>query len=144
MNMASKIGQSGVTVAAGKGFQRLVKYLLEKGANVNQQDESGYTALMDAAYNNYVEVVKVLLEHGADVNMKTKEGYSAHHYASLDGNVATLTLLEEVVDFNIHDDADANGITPLMNALGKNKTDVIKHLVEDLKVDVNKPNLNGT
>lgn len=50
---------------------RLVKLLLDKGANVNLADNSGYTALIDAARNNgleYQTIVKLLLDHGANVH----------------------------------------------------------------------------
>lgn len=49
----------------------LVKLLLDKGANVNEADELGYTALIDASREGgpeYTTIVKQLIERGADVH----------------------------------------------------------------------------
>lgn len=47
----------------------LAKKLLTLGANVNDQDELGYTALAYAAKKGNVDMVELLLDHGADPNM---------------------------------------------------------------------------
>ena len=47
--------------AAEKGNLGIVKALLEKGADVNIQDQVGATALMQAAGGGNLEVVKLLL-----------------------------------------------------------------------------------
>jgi ankyrin repeat protein len=57
--------------AAFAGHTEVVKFLLEKGAEVNAKGTiGGTTALMVASQNGHAEVVKVLLEKGADVNVK--------------------------------------------------------------------------
>ena len=43
------------------GHTEVVKLLLEKGAQVDIQDSSGWTALMDAGLKGHTEVVKLLL-----------------------------------------------------------------------------------
>lgn len=50
---------------------------IEKGADVNIQDNNGWTPLIHAAYNSCEKNVKYLLKHGADVNIKTKDGQNA-------------------------------------------------------------------
>ena len=54
--------------AAAAGRIRAVRYLLGKGAGVNEKDPIGLTALMLAAAGGHLEVVKVLLAAGADPN----------------------------------------------------------------------------
>ena len=44
----------------------LVKLLLERGANVNIQNNYGSTALIRASKYGHLEVIKLLLEKGAD------------------------------------------------------------------------------
>jgi ankyrin repeat protein len=52
----------------------LIDLLLQHGANINQQDERGYTPLHEAAALNEEEAVKLLVERGAAINAKTNEG----------------------------------------------------------------------
>ena len=63
-----------------------VKRLLEAGANVNIQNNRGYTALIDASYKGHTEIVKLLLEYKANVNIQNKYGYTALICASSSGH----------------------------------------------------------
>jgi ankyrin repeat protein len=47
------------------------------GADINFQDDEGFTVLMDAVYDDKPSVVKILLEAGADKNLKNSDGRSA-------------------------------------------------------------------
>jgi ankyrin repeat protein len=54
----------------------LVKWLLDKGADVNLADKSGYTALTDAAHNDgpeYTAIVKLLIERDANIHARHDE-----------------------------------------------------------------------
>ena len=48
----------------------IVRYLLERGANVAAQDKMGFSALHFAVQNANLDLVKLLLDAGADVNLK--------------------------------------------------------------------------
>ena len=58
-----------------------VRYLLDKGANVNAQDERGRSALMLAVWNKNLEMCKLLLARGADINLTGDEGVTALSFA---------------------------------------------------------------
>ncbi|XP_026228977.1 ankyrin repeat domain-containing protein 34A [Anabas testudineus] len=74
--------------------QRMVKYLLEKGADPNIPDKSGRTALMHAcAEQAGKEVVSLLLENGADPSLKDYSGSSALVHAINKGDRDTLQVL---------------------------------------------------
>ena len=70
-------------LAASWGHPETVGALLAKGANVNEQDQEGRTALMLAAFNdraddnNRVAVVELLLGRQADVNLQDNKGKTA-------------------------------------------------------------------
>ena len=51
----------------------VIKFLIEKGANVNYVQYNGETTLMAAASINNEEIVKLLIEKGANVNAEDKE-----------------------------------------------------------------------
>lgn len=53
---------------------KYVKYLIEKGANVNAKDVYGYTPLFLAQGLNNTEIVNVLINAGADINAQAKNG----------------------------------------------------------------------
>lgn len=55
-------------IAAENNNIFLVKLLLEKGADVDEESIDGYTALYSIAELGYIECAKILIEHGADVN----------------------------------------------------------------------------
>lgn len=52
----------------------MINLLLDAGANINAQDESGSTALIMASMNAHPEIVKLLLQRGANVNQVNKFG----------------------------------------------------------------------
>jgi hypothetical protein len=51
-----------------------VKVLLNKGANINAQDNYGLTTLMHSVLERQVEISKYLIKSGADINVKNQEG----------------------------------------------------------------------
>lgn len=60
--------------AVRKGWVAMISTLLNAGADVNRQDESGITPLMEAALSNQVESARFLLEAGADVDKVDTDG----------------------------------------------------------------------
>jgi hypothetical protein len=79
--------------------QETVKMLLKAGANVNDQDEIGWTALMYAAISpekdSTEETIKILLEAGADINIQDKDGWTALALGKKYGTNTTVKLLQE-------------------------------------------------
>jgi hypothetical protein len=67
VNHALGDGETALTSAVRGGHVDIVRFLLAKGADVNQQNWlSNRTPLMLAANSGDTEMIKVLLEHGAD------------------------------------------------------------------------------
>ena len=65
------------------GTENIVKMLLDKSADVNIQDNKGYTALMYATrHSTSTENIKMLLDKSADVNIQDNKGYTALMYAT--------------------------------------------------------------
>ena len=61
-------------LAAHCGLARTVKAMLAAGADVNQQDTWGGTALHDAAFEGQRQVTKILLAAGANPKRRRKDG----------------------------------------------------------------------
>jgi len=49
----------------------ILKAMLDHGANINVQDEAGYTVLIIAAASDHAETVKLLLDRGANTAIKS-------------------------------------------------------------------------
>jgi len=71
VNDADAWGVSATTLAAHSGFDDLVRFLLDKGANPNAEGP-GFTALHEAIMRRDEPMVADLLDHGADPNTPLK------------------------------------------------------------------------
>jgi ankyrin repeat protein len=71
VNDADAWGVSAVTLAAHSGFEEMVEFLLEKGADPNVAGP-GFTGLHEAVMRRNERIVAALLDHGADANMPLK------------------------------------------------------------------------
>jgi ankyrin repeat protein len=60
--------------AALKSESKVVKLLLEKGADVTIANREGWTPLNSASYNGHVDIVKLLLEKGVNIIATNREG----------------------------------------------------------------------
>lgn len=80
-----------LTMAASN--KDIVKLLLEKGANIDQQDTYGDTLLIKTVANNDCEIVKLALEYKANVNLLDNDGRSALFYATSRGKTEYVKLL---------------------------------------------------
>ena len=64
-------------LAAERGHESMVNFLLSKGVEIDGKDDTGNTALMLAANSNRIRVVEILLDVGADINATCKKGNCA-------------------------------------------------------------------
>lgn len=72
--------------------------LLDKGADLNQQDAVGGTALIYAARNGQQEIVRILLERGANISIQTHAGKSVAEIARANGYHVIAEQIEGYVE----------------------------------------------
>lgn len=58
------------------GDEKIVRMLIEKGANINAVDENANSALILAASLGFEPIVQVLIEKSANINARNNEGNS--------------------------------------------------------------------
>ena len=82
-------------IASWSGDFEIVKFLVEKGACINQVDrKNGYTALIKASIKNRVDIATYLVEKGADKSISSFEGKTALDYAIKNNNKELVAMLE--------------------------------------------------
>lgn len=113
--------------AARNGHFSIVKYLVEKGFDVNTRDECQCTALHSAMGGRHVNIVKYLVEHGSDVNARQYHGFTVLHVAAERGD---LDLVEYFVEHggNIELRSYDDGMTALDYAREKGQKRVVSYL----------------
>ena len=94
--------------SAAHGSIDCAKYLLDKGANVNLKNFSGFTALHWAAFTGRTETLELLIEKGAEVESKTEDGRTPLHIASLRGH---LEFVEELLKLESENKVDINSVS---------------------------------
>jgi ankyrin repeat protein len=154
-------------VAEPSGHETVAILLIERGANVNQADKFGMTALHHAVETRKPALLKTLIARGANLNAQLVQGLpfrrgdyvsrggyggaTAFWLAAMNGEVEMMrTLAAAGADWRL---PSRNGTTPLMVAAGLGQTDsrivsesrlldAVKFIV-GLGGDVNEANAGG-
>lgn len=114
--------ESPLTLAACGGHVELAELLLERGANIEEVNDEGYTPLMEAAREGHLCVVKTLLKHHALVNAKTEETQeTALTLAACGGFLDVVDLL-----LKAGADIELGASTPLMEAAQEGHLQVVR------------------
>ena len=103
-------------LAALGGHTETVRALVSAGANVNAQNEDGWSPVHFAAGRGEVETVLALVSTGADIQMQNQSGFGPWYYYS-HSDEENWTLL------------DQGGWTPLHVAALKGHTEVASALI---------------
>ena len=85
----------GLLEAARDGDAKVVRALIEAGADVNEADAAGETPLFRAAGEGHEAVVKALIEAGADVAKGASDGTTPVCVAASRGHELTVKALIE-------------------------------------------------
>ena len=122
-----------MNAAAGHSLPRFYS-ILQAGADVNAQSQTGFTALMAASSAGNVEMVRVLVERGARVNDKTIDSRTALHYAVERPNTVDVipVLLKAGADMNAKLGSTAQhlaGASPLIIAAAMGNVPAVKLLL---------------
>lgn len=104
--------------AASEGDLEEVKILIEKGININGQDDEGSTALIAAALAGHTEIINFLISKGADINIADNYGHTALTMVVEEGNYEMANLL---INLGADTIKGPEGTTVLMDTNAENK-----------------------
>jgi ankyrin repeat protein len=97
VNWKDMSGNTALMRASQNGHVEIVRLLLEKGAQIDTQSNTGFTALMAASFaSGTIECVRLLLEKGANMYIKNKHGKTVKDVAKSKGHADIIQLLDEV------------------------------------------------
>ena len=65
-------GRVALSAAAFNGHEECVRYLLERGAEIDKQNSADCTALFCAASQGHAKIVRILLDAGADPGIRSE------------------------------------------------------------------------
>ena len=124
--------------AAGRGDEEAVRDLLNRGADANEVDARGRTAVTAAVYAGSAVVVRLLVDAGADVDRQDET--RANAFLAL-GETGDVDVLDEV----LRADPDVRrtnrfGGTALIPAADRGHVEMVRALLERTKVDVDHVN----
>ena len=126
--------------AAESGNIHTVERLLRDGADIEQRDWRGRTALLAATHGNQVETARMLISAGADVNAKDAIDDSPYLYAGARGHLEILELtLAHGADLR---STNRYGGTALIPAAERGHVETVQRLIE-AGVDVDHVNRLG-
>ncbi|MEE2742595.1 MAG: ankyrin repeat domain-containing protein [Bdellovibrionota bacterium] len=115
-----------------KADERIISYLIGKGANVNAKGKEGMTSLHQVAKRGDWQIAKVLINSGADYHWQDDEGQTPLHVVE---NVKTAQLLlQKGAD---KESCDRDGRTPLHKACESENINLVQFLIrEGAKINV--------
>lgn len=91
----NKTGSTALVFASYYSDEEIVNLLLQKGADVNTENNVKNTPLMLAARKGNLKILKRLLQSGAAVNSQNIAGETALHNSSIEGHYEIARLLIE-------------------------------------------------
>ncbi len=91
-------------IAAAKKYAKIIEILLEKNAEIDLQDNDGWTALVPAINTKDKNIVQFLLDKGANINIRDKNGNTPLMFA-------TSKQFKEMVELLLNNSADLHAIT---------------------------------
>lgn len=123
-----------LTIASYNGYYDIVKYLVEKGANVHLRNDNNNNALINASMQGHDKIVTLLLDNEAKINSRGSCGKTALHFAADKQHAEVVKILADRGCYiNPQDDYQR---IPLTYASWRGNAEVIKTLAEN-NADVN-------
>lgn len=115
-------------IAATLGDVESVHVLLAQGADADNPDLDGRTAVIEAAWRGYPRIIKSLIDNGAKLSATDHTGKNALMWAAINGHAPVIkSLLAAGAPLN---DQDNEGISALMRAAWNGHMDTVKVLLE--------------
>ena len=138
INHQNQDGNTAAHLAIAKGHTECLRLLAGTGkVDFNIKNKWGNTPLFRALFHGHTDIVDILLKiPGIDFNVKTETGRTLARAAVRGGVLSSVESLASQEKFDCWNIPDENGNTPVMKALRRGKTDIVRVLVDCPRVDL--------
>lgn len=152
INARTKDGRTALMLGAcsGKESHIIVKMLLKGGANINDVDSDGKTALIYAVEHHNIDTTKYLIDAGSDLNVKTKYGRTALLQCVVSRNYSKFEILKQLItagaDVNVMDNNGYSAINWVVREGFNSDPDEVAEVIKLMigkKVDLTKKDATG-
>jgi len=132
INCTNNEGQTPLHDAIWCGNLDMIICLIANGANVNEQDNGGWSSLhlVASMYDegDYNDIVKYLVDHGAIIDIPDKRQRTPLYIAI---RSKSLNIVKFLVDNGANvNHVDADNTTPLIDAARGGKLEIVKYLLD--------------
>lgn len=128
VDFEKKDGRTAAWLAAYRGHQAVLEYLIESGVNLKAKDADGWVPLLLAAGAGHTAVIQSLLKHGIDLEATDNDGWTALFWAVYKGqNYVVQYLLSQNASMETQ---DKDGWTPLLLAVAQDYEAIVQSLVD--------------
>jgi len=115
VNIRSGSQQTSLMIACHYGHIEILKILCERGAQINCQDNTKFTALLYCIKQGFIPHAAYLLQQEADLKISDLNGCTVVHWAAFRNNVFMLKVFKRLgLELN---GTDLTGMTPLDRAV---------------------------
>jgi ankyrin repeat protein len=136
VEVKDKQGRTALAYACEKGYECLVKWLLDAGASTSA-DSDGYTPVECAAKHGHAAILKHLIKAHAYLESRDKTHRTPLSWAAERGHYAVVKLLLETRKVDINTKDEPHQRTPLLWAAEHGHDAIVKLLLETHVVDLN-------
>ena len=141
INCIDKIGYSLLKLAIQNNDENILRFLVDKGADINAKGFNGNSSLHLALLNDKLEIVRFLVDKGADINSEDKYGNSLIHISVKYGKLEIVRFLidNKYVDVN---SKNSKGDSLLHIAVLHDEFEIVQFLVDKV-ADINAQDSEG-
>ncbi|RLU18410.1 hypothetical protein DMN91_008767 [Ooceraea biroi] len=116
-------------IASHKSNLEMVRYLVDKGFDINDKTSFGYTPMQIAATEGHKDTIEFFLSKGLNINDLGTNNQTLLHYATTRGHLAVVEyLISQGIDVNAQ---DKNGVSPMHIAASFGYKNVIEILLKN-------------
>jgi len=132
IDVKTNAGQTPLHLACEAGKPYMVSFLLEKGADIEAQDEEGMTPIFSALKGSN-KALEILCENGANINHKTNSGMIPIAYAVLKQKAGGVKILCKYGFYDQRIESSSRGlITTVFDSSPFIQASTLKSIVQDL------------
>jgi len=129
VNIRSASQQTALMIACNYGMHEIIRILCERGAFINEQDNTKFSALLYSVKAGRIPQLAYLLHQKADLQVRDTNGCTPQHWAAYKNDVFMLKILKKLgLDLEV---VDHTGLTPLERATQSEAPHATKFLLEN-------------